>query len=656
MVILASAGARETPAATVQRDFLAGIGDFETSGVTEWEAATTPLWTYGVQIPTADDAVGSGWRRVTDYGVVSGANTVFRIQPGTGLSGSRGQHFAVKDLNAGAKWVDLQSKVPVNDSKPSCPHHGDQVTFAIDQIAMSSYIGAPVAYKLKIGFGWADGQSTWQAPKLLMPSPVPSRQSISATVPPGAIRVQVCIEIAVSGALGASEPGANIDGAHLYCRRSGSPDYETETVPVERDRAINTVAIFFDPTIYDIRQTARDYDEVVFSNDEHHASALVMRYYNPSVKVYLYQAVFATCEWRDPVTKKDPFYMNGPFGTEWLLNNPDPSHSYASRWLYPPNGDPPGGDPRPQSLREAYAYCLLPTTVYPLRYVDSELFRVFRERSIEKVTRYGMQGVFFDGPTEATCGIVRPANECQSFAHSVFPYARKAGLTAIHNLCGYHINSGFGAILFDRWWKPDGSHPAPPYEANTPELTADVFFQEWSFFGIDSATNTNKYDTSYWEATLTDMETIALWNKDLPAHLRKRMHAFAVGVDTTQDPAISGLDGWAHFSLCSYLLAQNQFTAFGVMRAVSLRRVDMDWSVTTRLGSPLAPRQRLNQKGDLQSRDYANGVVVVNGSTTDDRTYAPAFDAVDQAGTQYHQGVPVTLGPHTGRLLLKAGY
>ena len=86
-----------------------------------------------------------------------------------------------------------------------------------------------------------------------------------------------------------------------------------------------------------------------------------------------------------------------------------------------------------------------------------------------------------------------------------------------------------------------------------------------------------------------------------------------------------------------------------------------DLSITLALGDPGGDHAAYNGDSYLRYRFYdansggaVGGVVIVNANTDAARNYTVPFDAVDEQGSPVPAGAVITLGPNTGRILLKA--
>lgn len=151
------------------------------------------------------------------------------------------------------------------------------------------------------------------------------------------------------------------------------------------------------------------------------------------------------------------------------------------------------------------------------------------------------------------------------------------------------------------------------------------------------------------------MDKVAKWNVNLPENSKKWIHMQLLGADRPEDPA-DGIDGWLHFGLASYLLASNSWTTLGANK-VSTNSAPVDFSITSRLGTPVGKRVQLsdNQYGLTRKFNGANGgslggYVAVNGDTQNALQFSSPFDMINETGDFVPYASLVTLQPNTGRI------
>jgi len=640
-------------AALVRTDLLGGLGEFEFAADTSWQMATDTGWPVGVAPATPDDSVAAGWYRLTGYGVTPQQDTIYRIEPGKGLKGSNCQYMALKGAGGNGKSICLLAHFGIYDDKPFELHHGDQLTFRVARLFMSGYnvpSGAWVKYRLKISC-WVPEGTNSSASIDLAPTGTPFAAEVSAPVVPGAATVSVQVEVSTGGSMGTVTPGIYVDGARLYRKSGGSASYDTEQVPAPRNRAVNSHMIFFCAHEHDPYQTAANYDAVMLQCEYDYPYALRLKYYNPGIRVFLYEQGGGVVDWRDQA-RLDPAYSNCPFGFSTVL-------AQHLDWLYawPPDYIPLVDDREPW-LRDINCMFMPGSPrIYYAHLDNPEYQQRWRAAVADKVARYHLDGVFADSVESvldnSQTAVARSPAEVQSFAHAVYPYLRQSGVQTVMNCCAGILSEPPASIYFYPWWRTDRTFtPSLGYVDNTPSDTPDTFFQEWAFLkhwtinGADS----NVYNLDYWDSTLENMDAVAKWNKSLPNGLKKSMFALADGVDRPDDPA-AGLDGWAHFALCSFLLAQHQHAWFGACYVnKSSDPVDVDLGVTVRLGAVASGRGMLASDKSLQMRLYKNGLVIVNGHPTEYRSYRIRARIIDENGNLFPKGTTINLKPHTGRM------
>lgn len=611
-------------------DLLGGWGDFEFSADTSWQQATSTGWPCGVKLSTPDDSIAPGWKRLTGYDVVPEKNTIYRIEQGKGKNGTNCQYFALKDIKTGPKWTVLMPEgFKIDDSNPRSLHHGDTVNFVVDYIRMSGFQGVDVTYRLKLRFATGPGVNDYISTDLA-PSQTPFSSSVSSVVPAGTKGLYLYVEITANHDLGANKPGIYVDGAHLYTKRAGKQDYEKEMIPVSHNRAIRTMMMFYNTT-HDPYEIASKYDAVMLQQEAQYAWALKLRYYNPDIKLYLYESGGNINDWGE-----DSFYSNSPISLTYAMKN-------HKEWLYPdPNNNPP------------YHHSSTYLRNYYVHLENPEYQKLWLERTSDKVNRYRFDGVWIDDlGAMADGGTITIPAHTQSFLHGVVPSLNTKGIDVIQNACTINLRTGpkfteQGLIYFDPKWKPNGSFPASAgYKPNSILNTSNALYQEWAFFvhwktdGIDR----NHYNINYWLDCLKDMDKVAEWNT-LGYH--KEVYVQVHGADNPDDPA-EGTDGWAHFGLCSYLLASNAYTTFAVNLVSGYSPVDIDCSVTSRLGDPVGSRQSVSSDNTLQIRRFKNGLVIVNGHPAETRTHELSSPFYDESTGKIISRI--TLKPHTGRIL-----
>lgn len=664
------AGLNAACADLVKTDLLLGRGDFEKSTYTCWWSTYAgtdydfdansvyriPNQPAGYSQPTADDWVADGWRRNTGPTVNPGRHIVFRMVPGAGIDGSNCQYFALKNIASGDAYANLDAYLVVDAAKSHRLQPGDTITFRLDHIRMTGYGSIPIGTSVRFFM-----RINEVAARELTPSQTPFSASVTGVIPNGLSRVTLSIYIQVSGNLGAAQPGIYVDGAHCYVRRDGSAGDEMRHVPVLRDRIVNTQNVFFHEAWTDIYAAARDHD-VLVTHENEYEYVPVLRAFNPNIKVYLYQSGAMCLDWTDSNGVESFFNQN-------FLGFFTAKRDYPD-WLYT-GGTGIDGYVNSPDYPDRY-YLRITTPQYQDRWAQA---------AISKALKMGVAGIWIDDLTtlvEKTHRVNREAWEVQNFLHAVCPRLKAAGLQVAVNYCSQNLQNvpvwdgGNGLIWFNPFWTPTSSYPeSAGYRANTPDKTPDVFFQEHSFFR--PRPTENYYEESYWLRCLEDMRIVGDWNSALGPggapmladSQKRRMHVWVKGRDFENDPA-HGQNGWINFGLCSYLLAQNEWTnvGFWIMQAplgpTAVPYPEVDLSVTKKLGVPDGDHAAYNGDPRVRYRRYkrgpegsTGGVVVVNGRAGSAAVYRVEFDASDPAGNLIPAGTDITLRPRTGRILLR---
>ncbi len=597
-------------------------------------------WLYGFDLPTTNNSVAVGWVKKTGE-THPRNNVIYRIATGVGIGGSNCQYFAVKNYNGNHGTAYLSTSIQV-DNRPSSLHAGDQIKFRIDQLQPSGFndLGSKCQAEVKIGVMWANQR---------VEKAVPINQGrVSAEVnggpiPQGINYVSAYVRIDVSGDSSGKELGVYVDGAHLFVTRAGHTGTQYWEVPVSKNRSCRTLKLCRRNEEFDPYETASNYDAIVL--DESDSKYIpFLRYLNPTIKIYLYESVTST-DFRDS-RGIEPWYTNCPIplghivasgNTEWLYN--DGTGFYVYEQYYPNS--------------------------YYTRLTNSTFQNLWAQRTADKIQRWRYDGVWIDALAplqEVRTGskLLCPQREpweVQNFLRAVIPVLKRIGKEVLHNTCGYNLEIEPGNIYTNPFWKPVSPYNTANYQPNSPATVADGIFQEWAFFYCDMANGRiNKYDKNYWKRCLDDMDTVKRWNANLAPSDRKYYHVFVIGTDSKEDPAY-GIDGWLQFSLCSYLLGQNDWTTFGCGVRPSYH-ANIDFSITKRIGTPISEHTAYNGDPYFRYRTYGptsdggiGGVVVVNANP-EAKSYLLDFDAIDELGNPVSRNTNILLKPHTGRIFL----
>lgn len=670
LVVLAQASCPFPAVAQSQTeiDLLEGWGDFEKYGVTEWESyynipsydspnydfdanslyyvKGTGQWLCrtGISSAAADDTVGAGWRRLSSSDVKPGENIICRLSP-TGIGGSQAQYVALKaagvELNgsAGIESVRVPLSLISSGLKP-----GDEVTFRVEHIRMSGY-GAPSSIRYALKIQWSSGQ----AQRTLTPSTVAYAQEVVATLPADAAFVSA--KVVIEGKVGpGQEPGLYVDGARLYIRRPGSTSYVMRSKPLSRNRSIRTFAVDKNRSIRDSFSLAQDNDTLITLLDSDYAWADHLKAINPDLKLFLYQNTRA-----HKTGTRDPYYKHSALGYYYIS-------SKHPEWFYE----------RTPGVTGDFAFA----PDFPWEYWTRLANPGFQTAWVSGAQSRAIAG-WHDGVTidnlniselqkDAQGKIVTPeiqAYEVQALLRYATLTLNAAGLETMGNACGFSLTSGLGRALFYPFWTPVAPYTGAVYTANTLATTPRHIYQEWSFVRPLGYSRMD-YSKEFWKLCVDNMDEVKRWNtatgeRSIPETQKRWLYVYTDIYVETMEKAF-GPDGWRHFALCSYLLAQNDWTLFGWGYMNSAEAPALDLSVTSRLGVPSGDHTPYAGDIYVQYRDYApspdggvGGVVVVNAYPDVSKTFRLYFDAVDEQGAILKNGQSIEIPPHAGRIFLK---
>jgi|GEM_PF-1959002 len=694
----------------VDKDLLAGWGNFDYGAgyMEEWQF---PKWTQAFRVPVSDQNVAVGWGR---YLTITGPSYPYkdpwelwrsRVGPMPGHDSSC-QFVDIGDVRSDSYWARggiISARIPVNDAKPYMAHTGDVVEFEVGYFR-PIHTDLNVTYGVEMRWYYASG-----APTTSFAYKLPDQAKGTYLIPKNVTGMSIAIFMDFKGGTpDGARPGFFVDDVHLYLKRGAGRDRVTELVPVPRNRTISTMRT----TVIDrddIHSIAENYD-VVDVVDVSFREVPRLRYYNPDIKIYLYESGGAVADLRAKPTDKDPWWTPGALKFQDVRDN-------HSDWLYALGAGKPfwpsytvQQDPRQGMLADWQyePYAVLDWPSYPTHYAYRKTVKEFQDAWIgsasEQALRFRADGIIVDDMSLWTFGhkgsgdrlpgtkdgpevSVQPW-EIQQFMHAVVPQLHSKGLKVIQNACTVNIKDGYigderfsflsrfpeqGRIYFDAHWhpydyagqlsSPDYKSKSPQYSTGSParylpnsaETTPDALFQEWAFFRHWSSGGAvrNQYGFDYWSDCLADMEWVA--------GTGNTWYMQAYGVDRSDDPA-DGLDGWVHFGLCSYLLACSPLTSFAVSGAT--RPTAPDLSFTVALGDPVSKagtpgcRTQLpviglaSQPADRpQMRRFSSGIVIVNPSPTKSYTIKlPAALTEEATAHRHNSGDPFTILPHTGRV------
>ncbi|MEN6356665.1 MAG: putative glycoside hydrolase [Armatimonadota bacterium] len=649
-------------------DLLLGLGGFERGSDFAWQSAysgsdydwsancawvnpnSNPDWKTGYDVCTTNDTIAVGWRRISSISVNPANNQVFKLVDGQGISSSKAQYLALRNTT-GSAYTMLRFGRPVYTSLNHEPKEGDTVVFRIDSVRMAGFgslpTGAVISPCIQLSFSTSSNSDIYT--RKFVPSTTSSSVEVSGVVPSGVTNIMVQFRLDVNANLSGKEVGAYIDGAHIYIKRSATPtEYATWEIPASKPRSIKTILKYFDPKSQDIYETAQNFDYIL-SSDSKHIYNEQFRAINPNVKILSYKTTAITKN--DSLTPGlDPWYSDAGVQYNYAVKN-------HPEWLY---SDGNGG----YATQVAY-----PNNCYA--HVENQDYqKTWAANTIKTAQRNNFDGVFVDDLNYQTGnGVTINPVDCQRFMHEIMPLFKAAELhvqrNGVMHLAYQNTNpiQNMGWIINNPFFTVSSSYPASSgYSNNSPSSVSDTYFQEYAFIRVPYTVGVgfagNVYSKEFWLAQLQDMDLLATWNTGaLASHnTTKLMAMHTYGVDQKSDPA-EGLDGWMHFGLTSYLLAQNDYTMFGSQEQTDYAKVLTDYSVTKQLGAP--DGTHFAYGGDIycQYRRYkanddggVGGIVIVNANSTTSRTYTIDFDATDESGNAVSSGSRIKLAPHTGRI------
>ncbi len=253
-----------------------------------------------------------------------------------------------------------------------------------------------------------------------------------------------------------------------------------------------------------------------------------------------------------------------------------------------------------------------------------------------------------------------------------------------------------GKILTDNFDEVKNNPAEVQYKKNSFDTTPDMFFQEWGFFPhyVYDGEYRNRYTAlDHWLKTIQDMDIVEEWNKNIPEGSKKTIAQLVISVDRPDlgDPFLNSVaenekdnldrydNGSAYFALTSFLLGSNQYSYLGIKKNTL---ISADKTFTTQhdisqemyedinvlgeiLGQPTETRKIVlngtvydkddaaldsDDKKVLQTRKFTNGLVVVNGSPDQDKSYTLEEQMKDDLERIYPLGTQLNLKPHSGRI------
>ncbi len=687
-------------------DLIRGIGDFESSTKTVWERNGANGWEGGTSVSQPNDQVADGWKRYGEN-LEPLTNMEFNLVDG-GIEGTKSQSMRVKDTNGGYTREALFLNLNADNQDLAT---SDQLRFKLDQVKFLDNVGLPQNTTVRYTLLITGADKAWTKNTFTVNREISNNGSnnyeLICDIKPETGWVTIELNIETNGNLGQMKPGLEIDGAHIYMKKSGEDAEQTVLIPAPRKRNINTQALYFSDKSSDLYTTATNYDALMGGANEI-GIYKKLKYFNPNIKYYTYFAPWLSDNRpANPIPKETTSY--GEIDFAWALDNhPEWFYTYPENTsIIEPPGDQRDIDPGTGASTPWKKF--LNDGVTPLNFVtdpdyrwnyyvhldDPNYQRIWTDKILEFLKTAPFDGVFIDGPggisidgmyTDPNTGIKTPRQsilkmmqyEAQDFDQYVIPRFKAAGIEVMNNNSESHYNNWPGNVIINPLWDPEKQTDNPPnwqgqdffahkdqYEKNNFEDTPDIFFQEHGFISLNwlRADMKNRYNSDHWEKSITDMEFLDQINSTVSESNTKYIFQLVHGPDRADigDPA-HGNEGWGNFALASYLLGSNKYSFLGVDimvpygqdSATFYRYFDPGYKSTLRLGDAAGAREKIAtySDGTLQKRPFEHGFVLVNGNTTESREFTIDHKAIDQDGKSWNLGETFTLQPNKAEIFL----
>ena len=354
-----------TPTRVEYKDYLAGIGEMETSFTTSQQRYTSPGAAVNEVVDSEqNNSVASGVNAVTQYGLTAGDDYYYRIEKGTGIAGTNQQCFAIKQNSKSGNIITLRfyfgNGVQI---KAGEFENGDTARFVIDKL---SYMDAN-ADSLPAGSGRtftlganASGLEPGNPP-IPVNYTIPGTPSINDLDPskrPNNINIEFPVGIPgrptaaanaysfdlvvnVSGAdkLGSATPGICMDGAHFYVKKAAATDYTKVTVPANQDHVQNTFLSHSVSNTDDPYYIASNYSDSSMAYGADYLR-LPAKYFNPNMRFEMYTAR-SLSDYRLGlnIDAPDAAMPSEDKLASLLHDHPDWFYTYDPTKLEPPSGD-----------------------------------------------------------------------------------------------------------------------------------------------------------------------------------------------------------------------------------------------------------------------------------------------------------------------------
>ena len=339
-----------TPTRTEYKDYMAGMGEMETSFMTYQQTETVTNTVDNTDTP--DNRVASTWMGYHDSSLIPQDDFYYRIEEGTGIAGTKQQCFAVKENNKTSSRIilrfSLESGKTINAKEFS---NGDKIKFVLDKLSYKSADNLPAgvirnfSYYLRMNGVRVPEESPPDFSKTEpdLPKSLNNEYTIQDQGDPTKtvkqFEISFEINIANSNLLRADDtPGICLDGAHFYIQKAGQ-DYTTVEVPAREEHVQNGYLSHAESNLDDPYYIASRYDHVsmAYAKDD---MRLPAKYFNPNIKFFMYTAR-SISDYR-MVVGQDPENPSMPAENnivKILTDHPKWFYSYLPDKLKPPSED-----------------------------------------------------------------------------------------------------------------------------------------------------------------------------------------------------------------------------------------------------------------------------------------------------------------------------
>lgn len=576
-----------TPTRVEYKDYLAGIGEMETSFTTTEQRYSAPGVAVNKYIDsTENNAIAGNWMGITQYNLIPEQDYYYKIEDG-GIAGTKQQCFGIQNNNKTTSRVYLRTTLTENTEVPVGEFSNDDtVRYVVDKITYVDMNDLPAGASRNIITNFRASGKEYPGTIDLnsYPASLDIETPVSAFGNTGEVnQFQFDFQIAITGSnnLGEKTPGICLDGVHFYVKKAGQSDYNKVLVPARDDVIQKSYLSHAESNHDNPYYLASNYDHVSLAYGEDYIR-LPAKYYNPNIKFFVYTAR-SFSDYRNSLNDlNDVATMSSENKFTALLQreeeelskvppeSPDPwFYTYDPNILQPPSGDKRDYKDGAPSIENAHKKQKLDGSF--LNYVFDDYYQTeylnniqsstyatwWKNETIKMATKRGFDGVFLDvsaGRTVAYNKVntanpcpegfpenPRNANQCivynattadsRALLRQVIPDLKANNLAVTMNCAGCHLGFESGDKFFDPW-----------FAGNTESNTPDSHFQEHAFFGIkpkDGLLNRNYYrDVTEWNNTISDMEKYQEINTSLSEKDRKIYYVSSYGFNkTTSDSA-----------------------------------------------------------------------------------------------------------------------